>query len=95
MKSFLLINMKMPTIVGIFTFISGENFMFSQVEHEKKNVYNLGAKNYSNIHVVNHSMVELLLLFLFICSFCSKTLRTFCIELSQYISNPFISLGVL
>ena len=30
-----LINMKMPTIVGIFIFISRENFMHSCVEHEK------------------------------------------------------------
>ena len=29
------INMKMPTIVGIFIFISRENFMLSRVEHEK------------------------------------------------------------
>ena len=35
--------MKMPTIVGIFTFISRENFMLSWVEHEKK-FYNLGAR---------------------------------------------------
>ena len=30
-----LINMKMPTFVGIFIFISRENFMLSSVEHEK------------------------------------------------------------
>ena len=30
-----LINMKMPTIVGIFIFIIGENFMLSRVEYEK------------------------------------------------------------
>ena len=35
MKISLLINMKMPTIVGIFIFISGEIFMFSWVEREK------------------------------------------------------------
>ena len=35
MKISLLINMKMPTIVGIFIFISRENFMLSWVEHEK------------------------------------------------------------
>ena len=28
-------NMKMPTVVGIFIFISRENFMLSCVEHEK------------------------------------------------------------
>ena len=35
MKISLLINMKMPTIVGIFIFISREIFMLSWVEHEK------------------------------------------------------------
>ena len=35
MKISLLINMKMPTIVGIFIFISRENFMISWFEHEK------------------------------------------------------------
>ena len=35
MKFSLLINMKMPTIVGIFIFISRDNFMLSYVEHEK------------------------------------------------------------
>ena len=35
MKISLLINMKMPTIVGIFIFISNENFLLSWVEHEK------------------------------------------------------------
>ena len=31
----LLINVKMQTIVGIFTFMSRINFMFRSVEHEK------------------------------------------------------------
>ena len=35
MKISLLINMKMPTIVGIFIFISREIFMLSWIEHEK------------------------------------------------------------
>ena len=35
MKISLLISMKMPIIVGIFIFISGENFMLSWVEQEK------------------------------------------------------------
>ena len=34
-ESFLLIHMKMPTIVRIFIFISRENFMPSRVELEK------------------------------------------------------------
>ena len=35
MLFFLLINVKMPTIVGILTFMSRKNFMFNWVEHEK------------------------------------------------------------
>ena len=35
MKISLLINVKMPTIVGIFIFISRENFVLSRVEHGK------------------------------------------------------------
>ena len=35
MKISLLINMKMPTIVGIFIFISREMSLLSLVEHEK------------------------------------------------------------
>ena len=34
MLFFLLINVKMPTIVGILTSMSRKNFMLSQVEHE-------------------------------------------------------------
>ena len=32
----MLINVKMPTIVGILTFMSKINFVFSLVEHEKR-----------------------------------------------------------
>ena len=32
---FFLINIKMPTIVGILIFISRKNFMLNSVEHEK------------------------------------------------------------
>ena len=35
MLFFLLINVKMPTIVGILTFVSRKNSMLSWVEHEK------------------------------------------------------------
>ena len=35
MLFFPLIHVKMPTIVGILTFMSGENFMLNWVEHEK------------------------------------------------------------
>ena len=35
MLFFQLINVKMPTIVGIFTFMSRKNFMLTGVEHEK------------------------------------------------------------
>ena len=34
MLFFPLINVKMPTIVGILTFMSRKNFMLSSVEHE-------------------------------------------------------------
>ena len=39
----MLINVKMPTIVGILTFMSRTNFVLSRVEHRK--VYNLGARS--------------------------------------------------
>ena len=42
----LLINVKMPTIVGILTFMSRINFMLI-VEHEKK-FYNLKARRIEN-----------------------------------------------
>ena len=35
MLFFSLIHVKMPTIVGILTYMSGENFMLNRVEHEK------------------------------------------------------------
>ena len=44
MLFFLLINVKMPAIVGILTFMSRKNFMLSWVKHEK-GFYNLGARN--------------------------------------------------
>ena len=50
MLFFLLINVKMPTTVGILTFISRKNFMLNCVEHEKS-VYNLGAKVASDLKV--------------------------------------------
>ena len=34
----LLINVKMPTIVGILTFMSRINFMLNRVEHEKSSI---------------------------------------------------------
>ena len=35
MRFFLLLSVKMPTIVGILTFMSRKNFMLNLVEHEK------------------------------------------------------------
>ena len=35
LKFSLLMNMKMPTFVGIFIFISRENYILSRVEHKK------------------------------------------------------------
>ena len=43
----MLINVKMPTIVGILKFMSMINFVLSWVEHKKK-FYNLGTR----IHTV-------------------------------------------
>ena len=40
----MLINVKMPTIVGILTFMSIINFVLTEVEHEKKKFYNVGAR---------------------------------------------------
>ena len=40
MKFSLLINMKMPTIVGIFIFSSRENFMLSNFSQEKNCIVN-------------------------------------------------------
>ena len=44
----MLINVKMPTIVGILTFISRINFVLSRVEHEKKNI-TLGPESVKNV----------------------------------------------
>ena len=49
MLFFRLINVKMPTIVGILTFMSRKNFMLNSVEHSKK-FYNLGARKGKDIH---------------------------------------------
>ena len=46
LSSQILYYVKIPTIVGIFTFMSRMNFMLSFVEHEKSHIkksYNLGA----------------------------------------------------
>ena len=38
MKFFLLINVKMPTIVGILTFMSGKNSILCLAEHKKSRI---------------------------------------------------------
>ena len=43
----LLINVKMPTVVAILTFMSGINLMLGLVEHENK-FYYLGARSIDN-----------------------------------------------
>ena len=48
----MLLNVKMPTTVGILTFMSRINFMLSIVEHEK--FYNLGAVFYKIIRISKH-----------------------------------------
>ena len=57
MKISLLINMKMPTFVGIFISISRENFMFSWVEHEKSFI-TLGPCCLNHTQFVNHIMYK-------------------------------------
>ena len=54
---FSFINVKMPTIVGILTFMSRKNFMLSCVEHEI--FYNLGACNMSSLelHVYRYCLL--------------------------------------
>ena len=44
MLFFMLMNIKMPTVVGILTFMSRKNLILSRVEHEKF-FYNLGARS--------------------------------------------------
>ena len=44
----MLINVKMPTIVGILTFISRINFVLSRVEHEKSFI-TLGPESVKNV----------------------------------------------
>ena len=41
---FLLINVKMPRIIGILTFMSRKNFIIGPVELSMNNIYNLGAR---------------------------------------------------
>ena len=41
MKFFLLINVKMPTIVGILTFMSGKNSILGLSEPEKKEFHDI------------------------------------------------------
>ena len=45
MLFFLLINVKMPTVVGILTFMSRKNFMVGWVEHEQ-NFITSGPRNF-------------------------------------------------
>ena len=45
----MLINVKMPTIVGILTFMCRINFVLSWVEHGKSFINNLGARSWSKL----------------------------------------------
>ena len=55
MLFFLLINVKMPTIVGILTFMSRKNFMLSS--DERGMFYNLGARFLRGVYFWSHSKV--------------------------------------
>ena len=46
MLFFMLMNVKMPTIVGILTFMSRKNFVLSLVEHEKSFINSGPDKRY-------------------------------------------------
>ena len=67
---FPLINVKMPTIIGILTFICRKNFMLSGVEHKKK-FYNFGAEMQTNTTEYNVYYVNTLLSVLISRSFSS------------------------
>ena len=62
MKISLLMNMKMPTIVGIFIFISRENFMLNCVEHEKSLKYS-GPGRFSIIFKMGDNFCDFLFAF--------------------------------
>ena len=49
----MLINVKMPTIVGILTFISRINFVISRVEHEKSFI--TSKPGYKNILLTRYA----------------------------------------
>ena len=57
----LLINVKMPTIVGILTFMSMINFVLSQVEHEKSFITwghgHISSKNVSRKFISKHCLL--------------------------------------
>ena len=73
MKISVLINMKMQTIVGIFIFISRENFMLSRVEHENSFITSgPGVK------------ITLCLLHLYVNKKCTCISKTHCISLRLF-----------
>ena len=67
MKISLLINLKMPTIVGIFIFISRENFMLSWAEHEKSFITLGPIRGLSSVYTIDTSLSIPLQLQLQIC----------------------------
>ena len=54
----MLINVKMPTIVGILTFMSRISVMVSWVEYEKK-FYNLGPDGFSHSYQYNKYVIAI------------------------------------
>ena len=56
MKIPLLINVKMPTIVGIFIFISRETVMLSWVEHEKRFI--ISGPEHDRLLWLYHSKIQ-------------------------------------
>ena len=67
----MLINVKMPTIVGIFTFMSRINFVFSWVEHGNF-LITLGPDGFFCIHACTHSDPHMIQYILHYCWFESS-----------------------
>ena len=72
MKVSLVINVKMPAIVGIFIFVSRAIFMLSWVEYNKK-FYNLGAWSLNSFGFLHDEAFYLSRLCM--CAGCSKSSR--------------------
>ena len=80
MLLFMFINVKMPTIVGILTFMSRKNFMLNSVEHEKSFITSGPGPGCSKLttSLVNVSLKFQMLISQIRPYFCRQNLRSFC-----------------